>query len=89
MIQETSYYFFYFFEILPLWLNKKLAMSVNIMLEAPIGALAEIGLQTKEPIHYQLSPSELSEQTVKRNEGVLNDTGALVIKTGKFTGRSP
>jgi len=64
-------------------------MSVNIMLEAPIGALAELGLQTNEPIHYQLSPSELSEQTVKRNEGVLNDTGALVINTGKFTGRSP
>ncbi len=64
-------------------------MSVNIMLEAPTGALAELGLQTNEPIHYQLSPSELSEQTVKRNEGVLNDTGALVINTGTFTGRSP
>ena len=83
------WYCFYFLEILPLWLNKKLAMSVNIMLEAPVGALAELGLQTNEPVHYQLSPLELSEQTVKRNEGVLNDTGALVIKTGKFTGRSP
>jgi len=64
-------------------------MSVNIMLEAPTGALAEMGFVFSEPIHYQLSPSELSEQTLKRNEGVLNDTGALVINTGKFTGRSP
>ena len=64
-------------------------MSVSTMLEAPFSALAEVGLRTTEPIHYQLSPAELTEQTVKRGEGVLNDTGALVIKTGKFTGRSP
>jgi phosphoenolpyruvate carboxykinase (ATP) len=64
-------------------------MSVNLMLEAPTGALAELGLKTTQPVHYQLNPAELTEQTVKRNEGVLNDTGALVIKTGKFTGRSP
>jgi len=75
--------------MLTLQRNKTLAMSVNLMLEAPIGALAELGLQTNQPIHYQLNPAELTEQTLKRNEGVLNDTGALIIKTGKFTGRSP
>ena len=64
-------------------------MSVSTMPEAPMLALGEMGLQTTQPIHYQLSPAELIEQTVKRGEGVLNDTGALVIKTGKFTGRSP
>ncbi|MBC7507808.1 MAG: phosphoenolpyruvate carboxykinase (ATP), partial [Ferruginibacter sp.] len=64
-------------------------MSVSTMPEAPMLALGEMGLQTTQPIHYQLSPAELIEQTVKRSEGVLNDTGALVIKTGKFTGRSP
>jgi len=64
-------------------------MSVNLLLEAPIGALAEMGLQTTQPIHYQLNPAKLTKQTVDRSEGVLNDTGALVIKTGKFTGRSP
>src|SRR5205085_11897892 len=31
----------------------------------------------------------LTEQTLHRNEGVLNNTGALCIKTGEFTGRSP
>lgn len=64
-------------------------MSVSTMLGAPVSALAEMGIHTTQPIHYQLSPAELTEQTVKRGEGVLNDTGALIIKTGKFTGRSP
>lgn len=40
-------------------------------------------------VHYQLSPKELIAQTLSREEGVLNNTGALCIKTGKFTGRSP
>jgi len=64
-------------------------MSVSTMLEAPIKALGEMGLSNTHHIHYQLTPTELSEQTLKRGEGVLNDTGALVIKTGQFTGRSP
>ncbi len=64
-------------------------MSVSTMPEAPTRALAEMGLCTSLPIHYQLSPAELIEQSVKRGEGVLNDTGALVINTGAFTGRSP
>ena len=89
MVKSIICYFFYFNEMLTLQSNKTLAMSVNLMLEAPIGALAELGLETTQPINYQLSPAELTEQTLKRSEGVLNDTGALVIKTGKFTGRSP
>lgn len=64
-------------------------MSVSTMLEAPIQGLVELGLQTTGPIHYQLNPNELSEQALQRNEAELNDTGALVIKTGNFTGRSP
>ncbi len=64
-------------------------MSVSTMTEAPQKALAAIGLHSTKPVHYQLSPSELSSQTVARKEGVLNDTGALLIKTGEFTGRSP
>jgi phosphoenolpyruvate carboxykinase (ATP) len=59
------------------------------MTEAPSKALGAIGLQTSQPVHYQLSPAELTTQTLERKEGVLNDTGALLINTGEFTGRSP
>lgn len=64
-------------------------MSIPTMLSVPKDALVKLGLKLSENIHYQLSPEELSSQTVARGEGVLNDTGALVINTGKFTGRSP
>lgn len=64
-------------------------MSTLTMPEAPLKALAVLGLHPVKPVHYQLSPDELTTQTVSRGEGVLNDTGALVILTGKFTGRSP
>jgi phosphoenolpyruvate carboxykinase (ATP) len=40
-------------------------------------------------VFYQLSPAELVEQALKRNEGTLADSGALAIDTGEFTGRSP
>ena len=70
-------------------LNYNVAMSVSILNEAPLSALAKIGLKTTKPVHYQLSPKELTEQSLQRKEGVLNDTGALVVKTGEFTGRSP
>jgi phosphoenolpyruvate carboxykinase (ATP) len=40
-------------------------------------------------VHHQLSPEELIQDTLRLEQGVLNDTGALVINTGEFTGRSP
>ncbi len=57
-------------------------------LTAP-GSLSVLGLGEQAHIHYQLCPSELVEQAVHLGQGVLNDTGALCIKTGEFTGRSP
>jgi phosphoenolpyruvate carboxykinase (ATP) len=58
-------------------------------IEVPLSSLHELGLKTSKPIHYQLKPSELTTQALQRKEGVLNDTGALLINTGEFTGRSP
>src|SRR5690349_4755055 len=55
----------------------------------PTDKLAELGLSLKNNIHYQLSPDELVQDTLRLGEGLLNDTGALVIRTGEFTGRSP
>lgn len=40
-------------------------------------------------IHYQLPADILVKQTLDNNQGELSDTGALVINTGAFTGRSP
>jgi phosphoenolpyruvate carboxykinase (ATP) len=64
-------------------------MSIPSMLSMPRINLVNLGLRMGENIHYQLDPEELTEQTLLRGEGWLNDTGALVINTGKFTGRSP
>ncbi len=36
-----------------------------------------------------LQPAALVERTIKNNLGQLSSTGALVVNTGKFTGRSP
>jgi len=52
-------------------------------------ALTRLGLTTLENVHYQLQPQELVQDSIRIGEGVLSDTGALVIKTGEFTGRSP
>ena len=64
-------------------------MQSTTMAEAPIAALENAGITCEKHVHFQLSPEVLSQQSVERGEGVLNDTGALVINTGKFTGRSP
>jgi phosphoenolpyruvate carboxykinase (ATP) len=51
--------------------------------------MSEINLFSKAKVHYQLPVNKLVEQALQRKDGVLNDTGALVIATGEFTGRSP
>lgn len=55
----------------------------------PTQKLLKIGLRASDNIHYQLSPAELIQDTLRIKEGTLNDTGALVINTGEFSGRCP
>jgi phosphoenolpyruvate carboxykinase (ATP) len=51
--------------------------------------LVKLGLRNIESIHYQSTPEELVQDTLRIGEGVLTDAGALAINTGEFTGRSP
>lgn len=51
--------------------------------------LIDLGINTTGSTFWNLSPEALVAQTISRQQGELSDAGALVIKTGKFTGRSP
>ena len=64
-------------------------MSMIHTFQIPTEKLLQLGIAESVNIHYQLDPEELVNQTLERNQGVLNNTGALCINTGEFTGRSP
>lgn len=51
--------------------------------------LIDLGLQNVKGVLWNLTPAELVTEAVKNGEGQLTDTGALMCRTGKFTGRSP
>lgn len=51
-------------------------------------SLPEIGIHSPN-IRYQLSPSELHKIAIQSGQGIESSSGALVIQTGEFTGRSP
>ena len=64
-------------------------MPATTIVDISENILSDLKLETTEKIFYQLPPEELIRQSVEKGEGVLSDTGALVIDTGEFTGRSP
>ncbi|MFV8322160.1 phosphoenolpyruvate carboxykinase (ATP) [Flavobacterium sp. LS2R12] len=51
-------------------------------------SLKELGIENAK-IHYQLSPEELHDITIKLGQGIESSTGALAVNTGEYTGRSP
>lgn len=51
--------------------------------------LKKLGLTYVDSVHYQSSPEELVNDTIRLGLGSLTDSGALAINTGEFTGRSP
>ena len=63
-------------------------MSISTLTISPAKA-RQMGFRRPDRVHYQLPPDELVEETLRRGEGKLSHTGALMIDTGVFTGRSP
>ncbi|MFM1745747.1 MAG: hypothetical protein RLZZ630_1684, partial [Bacteroidota bacterium] len=55
----------------------------------PRASVADLGLKNVANAYWNLSASELVEETIIQGMGELTDTGALAIDTGEFTGRSP
>lgn len=55
----------------------------------PNSDLEKVGIKNTANQYWNVTREELIEETIKRGQGVLNDTGALAVDTGEFTGRSP
>ncbi len=51
--------------------------------------LSRHGLRNVQQAHWNLGSAQLIEQAIERREGMLASGGALVVRTGQFTGRSP
>ena len=49
----------------------------------------ELGIAGDGVAFRNLSIPQLVQEALERGEGTLSETGALVVKTGKYTGRSP
>src|SRR5918993_955766 len=51
--------------------------------------LGRFGVENVGAVHENLPPARLVEASVRRREGMVSGSGALVVRTGKRTGRSP
>jgi phosphoenolpyruvate carboxykinase (ATP) len=51
--------------------------------------LAQHGVHPKRAVHWNLTPAELCEHAVRRQEGALTQDGAFAAVTAPHTGRSP
>ncbi len=51
--------------------------------------IEKLGITSPSSVHRNWTPAQLTEAALRRGEGTLSETGALVVTTGKYTGRSP
>ncbi len=56
---------------------------------APAPGLGIEGREVSVPIHFNLPQATLIEHALRREEGLLTHQGAVVFRTGAYTGRSP
>lgn len=51
--------------------------------------LEDQGLKHLKAALFNLPPAALVEQSIERSEAILSNSGAVIVNTGQFTGRSP
>ena len=51
--------------------------------------IERMGIIGPKAVYRNLTPAQLTEAALRLGEGTLSNTGALVVTTGKYTGRSP
>ncbi|NER14594.1 phosphoenolpyruvate carboxykinase (ATP) [Leptobacterium flavescens] len=62
-------------------------MATNTLFSKSI-SLEEYGIKNSK-IFYQLTPDQLHQITIEKEQGKEASSGALAVNTGEFTGRSP
>jgi len=70
----------------------KMTKTSNLCENSPAKIMRKLRgdhLFLKAQVHYQLAADVLVKQALELKQGRLNNTGALVVSTGRFTGRSP
>ena len=55
----------------------------------PNADLNTLGINNQKTQYWNLSPETLAKHAVEKGMASIADSGAIMIKTGKFTGRSP